>query len=68
MSSAAISCVTLVFAFGGALYFAYMALVDPAVTLYRDKARGRAPCQAQVPIGSGAELSRLAIELRPAPR
>ena len=45
-----------------------MRLVDPAVTRYRDKVRGRALRQAQVPIGSGAEPSAPAIGLRPAPR
>ena len=45
-----------------------MMLVDPAVTRYRDKVRGRALRQAQVPIGSGAEPSAPAIGLRSAPR
>ena len=45
-----------------------MRLVDPAVTRYRDKVRGRALRQAQVPLGSGAEPSAPAIELRSALR
>jgi hypothetical protein len=45
-----------------------MRLVDPAVTRFRDKVRGRALRQAQVPLGSGAEPSAPATELRPALR